>query len=137
MLQSKTLSRTEVAFLVLGLIGFADAMYLTLSHYLGKPVVCAIFEGCDAVTTSAYSMIGPVPVALLGVFYYTAIIVLTFVCVRYAALLTPVGFLASVWFTYLQLFVINALCLYCLLSAAVSTTLFLLGMRVLLAKPNS
>lgn len=122
-------SLTALIFLALGLLGFADASYLTASHYLGTSLNCPILGGCDIVTTSAYSRIFGLPVSLLGNVYYLAVIILAaaFLDSRKRKFLyrlsyiSGVGFLASLIFTYLQFFVIKALCLYCLVSAGIST----------------
>lgn len=116
--------------------GFADASYLTMEHYFSVPLPCTIFNGCETVLTSSYSVISGIPVALLGVFYYlTVFILLAYaidtqkgVCAKLAMSLTPFGFLASLYFVYLQIFVIKAICLYCMVSATLSTVLLVLGM---------
>ncbi|MBU6415406.1 vitamin K epoxide reductase family protein [Patescibacteria group bacterium] len=131
-----------VLFLVLSGAGFLDASYLTTKHYLGTPINCSLLNGCDAVTTSAYSMVSGLPVALLGAFYYFTIFIFVMLYVDtgavnlffVAVLITPLGFLASLWFMYVQIFVIHALCLYCLLSALISTLLFGFGIFVLTLK---
>ncbi len=128
-----------VAFLVIGLLGFLDAAYLTVSHYRGEVPPCSLVQGCEQVTTSPYATVSGVPVALFGVLYYLAIFVLAVLhldrrrdaFLRLAAYLTFVGMAASAWFVYLQLFVIKAMCLYCMFSAATSTALFGLGVAVL------
>lgn len=123
-------------FLVVAFAGFLDASFLTVEHYRGVVPPCTILEGCEKVTTSAYSVVGGVPVALGGAIYYLAIIVLALAyldrehigALRFLARLTPLGFLASLWFLYLQLFVLHAICIYCVFSAATSTLLFATGM---------
>lgn len=128
-----------VLFLIFSGTGFLDASYLTTKHYLGTPINCSLFNGCDTVTRSAYSMIAGLPVALFGVLYYLVVFILAMSYVDtgranffFAAVLaTPLGFFASLWFAYLQIFVIHALCLYCLISATMSTLLFGFGVFVL------
>lgn len=128
-------------FPVLGAAGFADATYLTVKHFLGTTVPCSIVHGCEQVLTSQYSTVFGIPVALLGAFYYLAILILAVIyfdshkpsVLKLLACLTPVGFLASLTFVYLQIFVIKAICLYCMVSATTSTILFILGM-IYLAK---
>ncbi len=118
-------------FGILGIAGLLDALYLTASHYATASLSCSVFNGCDAVTSSSYSMWGNVPVAVMGVVYYALILFLTALAIwkdkRYflfAAGATIFGFFASLWFVYLQFFVLRALCTYCLASAAVSFILF-------------
>ncbi|OGF49097.1 hypothetical protein A3I36_04610 [Candidatus Giovannonibacteria bacterium RIFCSPLOWO2_02_FULL_45_28] len=128
-----------LSFLTLSLIGFLDASYLAVKHYLGEPVVCSLLEGCEEVLTSKYAIVAGVPVALFGVFYYLAVFILIILYwdtgktqfLRFAAYLTILGFAASLWFVYLQLFVIGAICLYCMASAITSTILFMLGLFII------
>ncbi len=122
-----------VAIAVLALVGFADATFLTVEHFVGGPVPCFITTGCDTVTTSRYSAIGPIPVALLGALYYLAMLIgsLWYFETK-AARLRPVLFwfsvvavLESVYFFYLQAFVLRAFCVYCLISAALTLLILL------------
>ena len=116
--------------------GFADAAYLTANHYFGVPLICTIVHGCDVVTTSPYSLLLGIPVALLGLLYYLMVFLLFAfaidmhkkICATCAMAVTPLGLFASLYFLYLQLFVIRALCFYCLISVATSSLLFILGM---------
>lgn len=127
-------------FLGLSFLGFLDASYLTASHYSGAPVICSVFDGCEKVTASVYSTFGNVPVALMGMAYYFTLLfaVAWFLSTRdkksivFASGLTAAGFFASLWFVYLQLFVIKAICLYCMISATTSTLLFILGVYYLI-----
>lgn len=131
--------------LAASLIGFVDAAYLTAKHYLGAPPPCGRFGGCETVTTSEYATIAGVPIALLGAVYYLAVFlsVIAYLDTRRPGILrmtagfTAVGFLASLWFVYLQLFVIKAICPYCMLSAFASTVLFIVGMMALWGQRGS
>ncbi|OGZ32738.1 MAG: hypothetical protein A3H02_02035 [Candidatus Niyogibacteria bacterium RIFCSPLOWO2_12_FULL_41_13] len=123
------------AFLGFGFTGLIDSAYLTAKYYSGSPLECQILIGCDIVATSQYAEIFHAPVALLGVIYYLLIVSLIALYVKTkkenvligVSFLTIFGFLASLWFLYLQLFVIKALCFYCIVSAAASTALFISG----------
>ena len=129
------------AFFITALIGFIDAAYLTFEHFLGRVPPCSILHGCEKVTTSPYAEVFGIPLALFGAIYYFTLLVLIIahfdlrkqIILKLAALITPVGFLSSLYFIYLQLFVIKAICLYCMISAAASTALFILGMIILRA----
>lgn len=122
------------AFLVLSFIGFLDASYLTVNHFAGTVPPCTI-GGCEQVTTSKYSEIFGIPVALFGSLYYLTIFlgVIAYVdkknvqILRRVSALTLVGLLASIYFVSLQAFVIDAYCTYCIGSAITSTLLFILG----------
>jgi len=124
-----------ISFGSLSFLGFLDATYLAVQHYRGIPVTCSIIKGCDIVTSSSFSVIFGVSVALLGAIYYLSIFILSasyldskkIKSLYWISRLTWVGFIASLWFLYLQLFVIKAICIFCLGSALTSTLLFILG----------
>lgn len=125
-------------FLAVALLGFLDASYLTIKHYAQSSVTCGLTQGCEIVTTSAYSQILGVPVALLGSLYYLTLIVLLIAymdrkhawLLRTASLFTCLGLLASVYFVSVQAFVLGAWCQYCIGSALSSTLLFGIGMSL-------
>ena len=131
-----------IVFILASFLGFLEATYLTVEHYLGVIPPCSVINGCEKVLTSPYAAVGGVPVALAGAIYYVAILLLTLVYLDTgnerlmvaAARLTPVGFLGSLALVYLQVFVIGALCLYCLVSAGLSAVLFGIGLAVLVRR---
>ena len=118
--------------LIASIVGFTDASYLAAKYYSGSAVECAILAGCAQVTTSQYAEIAGVSIALIGAIYYFLLFVLGVLFreksdARFLAAivaLSGLGFLASIWFTYLQVAVIRALCVYCLTSAASTTAIF-------------
>ena len=128
-----------IAFAAVSLIGFIDAAYLAAKHYLGTPIPCSLLEGCEVVTSSIYATIAGIPIALVGTFYYLTLFIASIAytdtgragIIRMAAYTTIIGFLVSLLLLYLQLFVIKALCMYCLISLGTSTILFLLGVVVI------
>lgn len=131
---------------LVALVGLVDASYLTIEHLAGRNVRCMIVSGCDEVLQSRYATaFDHVPVAALGALaYFTVFSLATLAIFGYAGarrLVAPVVavmFLATLWFLYLQAFVIQAYCAYCLLSAAVTTTLALLTLaRFFLPPKNS
>jgi len=131
--------RLVFGMLVFAGLGFLDAAYLTVEHFLNRVPPCSIVHGCEKVTTSSYSVIFGVPMALMGALYYLVVIVALILyldlrrelIVKWTARFTVVGFLFSLWLVYLQLFVIKAICQYCILSALSSTGLFVVGLLVL------
>src|ERR1035437_8681485 len=61
--------------LILAFFGFLDSAYLTISHYRNAIPPCTI-NGCEKVLTSSFSMIGPIPMALLGVIFYLSVMII-------------------------------------------------------------
>jgi uncharacterized membrane protein len=128
----------KIAFLVVALLGFLDASYLTMVHYLHIIPPCYIVQGCETVTTSAYSKILGIPVALLGALYYLTVfsLMLFYADKREIRVLpfitgaTVLGFLSSLWFLYVQGVLIGEWCMYCLFSALTSSILFAFGLYV-------
>ncbi len=128
----RSLSKGLIVFLiVIVVLGFADATFLTVEHYRNAIPPCTT-DGCETVLTSKYATVAGIPVALGGAVYYLFLLVLFVayidtkkeIILRSALLFTTIGFLSSVYFFILQAFVIRAFCQYCLGSAATSTILF-------------
>lgn len=114
---------------LLALAGIADAAYLTLQHYQGKIPPCTV-EGCEQVLSSEYATVIGIPVALFGLGYYLALLVLSRLGTKQALglqlLLVSLGLLASAYLIYLQLEVIGAICIYCMASAIVTAAIWIL-----------
>jgi uncharacterized membrane protein len=115
---------------LLSLVGLADSIYLTVEHLTGQSLRCTIISGCSEVLSSPYSHIGSVPLAALGAMAYFTVFDLSILAAfgyRFArpllAALVVVMFLMTLWLLYLQAFVIQHFCQYCLLSALVTITL--------------
>jgi uncharacterized membrane protein len=120
-------------------VGFADATYLTVEHYTSFSLPCTITNGCETVTNSAYSLMFGIPVALLGSLYYVGMLLAIYVILefgvkrylKYVAMASTAGFVFSLWFVYVQIFLIGAICQYCMISAFTSTLLFAASMKYL------
>ncbi len=128
-----------VFVLIVALLGFADATYLSVEHYQNVIPPCSITGGCETVLTSAYSTMFGVPDSFVGAAYYLLILIgiASYLeskktrLLKYALMLTVVGFVMSLWFVYLQAFVLHAYCAYCLGSALTSTVLFVAAVYLL------
>jgi uncharacterized membrane protein len=109
--------------------GVVVAGYLAITKLLGGTAAfCASGGGCDIVQASRYAVMLGVPTALWGVLAYAAVglvsalgLTTTRWLVAFAIAAAAVGF--SAYLTWLELFVIHALCGYCLLSAAIAVAL--------------
>ncbi|MCD4760630.1 vitamin K epoxide reductase family protein [bacterium] len=140
---SPKFNKVIYSFVAVALIGFLDAVYLTTSHYTGH-ITCSVITGCQEVLVSQYSTILGIPVALLGTLYYLFILLNSFIYIDSKKTLTikalsyipTIGFLFSFYLLYLMFFVIEALCQYCLLSAGISTILFILSLILINKNKN-
>ncbi len=100
--------------------GIAVAGYLTWAHYADATVVCVAGGGCETVQESSYAEIAGLPVALLGLVGYAVVLGLIAwdapTARLVAATLALVGLLFSAYLLVLQLFVIDAICLWCVMN---------------------
>lgn len=120
--------------IVLSVIGAGIAGYLTWVHYNMDALVCGT-GGCEIVQTSMYSTMFGLPIAMFGLGMYLTDLGLGLLRVRLKHLEIPLtmamlaitfaGTIFSGWLTWLQLAQINAICQWCLASAAVTALLFI------------
>ncbi|OGC58188.1 hypothetical protein A3A70_00450 [candidate division WWE3 bacterium RIFCSPLOWO2_01_FULL_42_11] len=129
--------------LILSFIGLADSSYLTVISFTQGNVPCVAGLACEKVLNSAFSHVGVIPIALIGAIYYL-ILSLLFLgyldrthskYLSWAFKLIILGTLAEVGLVSLQLFVIKAICPFCMISAIVTfliAGLFLISKRSLI-----
>jgi uncharacterized membrane protein len=106
---------------VLDVIGLAIATYLSTVELAGGVPVCGPIHGCEEVARSEYSRLAGIPVAVFGVGLSLVLLTLAIAWWRtdlYALLLAHYGLslagvLFEVYFLYLQVFVIGAVCIWC------------------------
>jgi uncharacterized membrane protein len=119
--------------------GLGIAGYLTVVHYSGATPVCAVAHGCETVQRSGYAELAGVPVALLGLAGYAAILASLAVEGERArtanALLALAGFGFSAWLTYVEVVRLDAICIWCVGSAICMTLLAALSITRLLGAP--
>lgn len=125
----------------LALIGLALATYLTIAHYVGKQALFCVegsFVNCGAVTTSKWSSIAGIPVAVLGLLQY---VVMTGLCSPWAwrskrrevhlarLAFATVGMAMVLWLVSAELLLVHAICLYCTGVHIVTFALFICIVR--------
>ena len=121
-------ARLRAIAIALAVAGLAVAGYLTWIHYFDLEAVCVGGGGsCERVQSSEYAELLGVPVAVIGLLGYSAILVSLLVAggeARFAsAFLALGGFGFSAYLTYLELFEIDAICQWCVASAVLMTAL--------------
>jgi uncharacterized membrane protein len=127
------------ALAVLAVAGMGVAAYLTYTHWADKVVACGSLGRCEAVQQSDYSTIAGVPVALLGGLAAATLLVIALsrlgglpLAVEWASLATLALTTASVAFaaylTYVELFVLDAICVYCVALASIFAASWLISL---------
>jgi uncharacterized membrane protein len=114
----------RAALLGLAVVGVLISAYLTWTHFAGLTPVCTgSGEGCQTVQSSRYASLLGIPVALLGLVAYGGLVFSVAlwqeIGIYLGFLISLVGTLFSIYLTYLEVFVIGALCQWCLASAAI------------------
>jgi len=116
-------------------IGFIDSIYLSYIKLAHKESICSGFGECDVVQSSEYSQIFGIPIAIFGAIAYLVLIYLleneskneffenNSLMISFG--MTLVGFLYSVYLTYIEIDVINAICPFCVISAVFMTIAFI------------
>ena len=119
-----------IAIVALSVFGFAVSIYLLGVHLGGVPAVCLGVGDCEAVNTSRYSELLGIPVALLGAGAYLALIATALLDWRgvyadYARraqfFIAALGVAFSAYLTYVELFILGAICPWCVFSAIAIT----------------
>ena len=110
----------RIAIAVVAVAGVAVAGYLTYVHYQPDALICTSHGGCETVQKSSYAELAGIPVALLGLLAWSAVLVLvawdselarTLVA---AVALGAAGF--AIYLVTLQAFVIDAWCIWCMVN---------------------
>lgn len=124
-----------ILVLAFAFCGLADSAYIAQHEASGTPLLCNIQElsGCNIVSQSPYSHLFGVSLAEYGLLFYGilfALAALELVVVdrllrRVLQSAALFGVVVSFYFIFLQVFVINALCVYCLSSALVALLIFI------------
>jgi uncharacterized membrane protein len=105
----------------LDLIGLAIAGYLSVVELRGDLPYCGPLKGCEEVALSDYARVGGVPVAVFGVLLSISLFALAIAWMRSGRIellaahygLSLIGVVFELYFTYLELFVIGAVCVWC------------------------
>jgi uncharacterized membrane protein len=105
---------------LVALAGTAVAGYLTYVHYRPDALICTSSGGCETVQESSYAELVGIPVALLGLLAYLAVLALVLwdtEAARTAVAAIALGGAAfAVYLVALQAFVIDAWCVWCLVN---------------------
>jgi uncharacterized membrane protein len=124
-LEDKTVLRLSVVGLILSILGIADSVYLTIAHYTTASILACpatAFINCAKVTSSSYSEILGIPVALLGLGFFVAMFFLQLPVawrtankvVRYGRVALAVSGIGMIfWLIFAELDRLRSICLFC------------------------
>lgn len=118
---------------IFGIIGLIDTLYLIYHKVRGTEVACIFFpkEWCEKVQHSPQSKTFGIPNSYAGFAMYALILVLTWLYVGGSVAFWPIqaivtfGFLFSMYFMYVQGFVLKAFCTWCVVSFINFTVMFI------------
>ena len=132
------MKRRPIVIATLAFIGMIDALFLSIKRNAG-PIPCHVTHGCTDVLTSKYSEVAGIPLSWLGLAFYVTVLSLAVFSVfedpkndsglplRAIFYLSGVGLIISALLVGIQAFILKAFCEYCLLSAALILSIFLLS----------
>lgn len=124
--------------LIFAFLGLSDAIYLLIIKLSSNKALCVPGLGdCWSVNNSIYSEWNGIPISVFGMLAYISIILLLTMLNRVSFLknfnhifvlgISLIGFIFSIYLTYLQIAVIKAICPFCIISAITMTTVFVLS----------
>lgn len=115
--------RGELVSFAVSVIGLGISVYLTIEHYTGNSSLACSDKGavnCAKVTTSSWSHIGSIPVAVFGLIFFVAMTALCSPPAWRVRALDPVrvagviiGGISVVYLVWVELFRVSAICLWC------------------------
>ena len=119
-------------------LGVLIASYLSLKRFTGGSLACSRWAQCDVVNNSLYAKLYGVPVAFIGLAGYLLLLGLALAALETEGdtrrRLVTLGFIFSLggvvfsaYLTYIELYVIEAICSWCVASATIITLLAVVG----------
>ena len=131
----------------LALIGVFVALYLTMYKMGAIGHLACGFGSCERVNTSKWATFFGAPVAAWGLGFYIATLVVAIAGtspglaqrreISYLlAAMSATGVAFSAWLTYLELYVIDAICRYCVMSAVIVTLIFIVSIADVVVQPR-
>lgn len=124
--------------IIIAILGLSDATYLLIIKLTSIKALCAPGLGdCWSVNNSIYSEWNGIPISVFGMLAYISIILLLTLLNRFSFIknfthifvvgIALIGFIFSIYLTFLQIAVIKAICPFCIISAITMTTVFVLS----------
>ena len=141
----RRLSRIEIALIALAIIGLLVSVYMTIYKITSNDSMCIGSKDCSVVNASRYSEIYGIPVAVIGLLGYAAILAVLLLernpgffkqngtMLLFGLSLT--GFLFTLYLIFLEIALIKAYCPFCITSQVTMTIIFILSVIRLVRQP--
>jgi uncharacterized membrane protein len=137
---------THPAFVLmaLDLVGLTIATYLSSVELQNQLPQCGVLHGCQEVALSQYARVGGIPVAVFGVILSLTLLVLAYAWWRRGSnallgahyFLSLLGTVFEGWFTYAEIFLIGAVCIWCAAYGISLVLRFVVALIVWLHRPR-
>jgi uncharacterized membrane protein len=135
------------ALMISAIAGMAISVYMVIFKVYSIEAMCLGNGGCSTVNASPYSEIYGIPVAAVGFIGYLAILV-TLILENYVSFFEEngpllefgmglAGVVYSAYLTYLEFYVIHAICPFCVASAIAITLCFIIALIRLIKQPGN
>ena len=138
--------RLYQALIALAVVGLLVAIYMTVYKVTSNDKMCLGSGDCSTVNASPYSEVNGIPVGLLGVIGYAAMLAVLYfenrgifsrengTLVFFGMALT--GFVFTVWLVYVEIAILKALCPFCVTSQIAMTVIFVIAVVRLVKQPQ-
>lgn len=130
----------------LSILGLLVSVYMTIYKFTENDKLCLGSGDCSTVNASSYSEIYNIPVALVGVGGYAAILAVLLLEKRNSFLaqngtlilfgFTLMGFLFTLYLVYVEVAILKAYCPFCVTSQVTMTIMFILSVIRLVRQPQ-
>lgn len=133
--------------LVLVIIGLLISIYMTIYKVTSNDSMCLGSGDCSTVNASRFSEVNGIPVAVIGMLGYAAILAVHFFEDRNPFFkqngmltifgLALTGFIFTLWLVYVELVLLKAICPFCVASQVAMTLIFVIAVVRLIKDPHS
>lgn len=141
---NKGLYRTSLALVIIGLL---ISIYMTIYKVTSNDSMCLGSGDCSTVNASRFSEVNGIPVAVIGMLGYAAILAVHFFEHRNPFFeqngrlmifgLALTGFIFTLWLIYVELVLLKAICPFCVASQVAMTFIFIIAVMRLIKDPHS
>jgi uncharacterized membrane protein len=124
------------------IVGLAVSVYMTIYKYTGNEGMCLGSGDCSTVNASVFSEVNGIPVAVLGIVGYAAILIVHFYEDKMEFMrkngtmlifgMSLTGFIFTLWLIYVELAILKAICPFCVTSQVAMTLIFFIAVARLI-----